>query len=124
MTLQAPRTARHSALHAFVSAASPSNDIAHDIHHIDRVYQWSLRLASDERVDIDLAGAAALVHDLAVIPKNDAARAQGGERSSRLAEEPLRDVGYTVSEIAEIGEKVWQMHARELSAFPKKTIIL
>jgi len=39
-------------------------DLAHDALHVARVYRWALRLAPEAGADPDLAGAAALVHDL------------------------------------------------------------
>ena len=78
----APRFPRHAALWARVEPALPPGELAHDRHHIERVYRWSLRLAGEAGADADLSGAAALVHDLALVPKDSPERALGGERSA------------------------------------------
>ena len=77
-------------------------DLAHDALHVARVYRWALRLAPEAGADPDLAGAAALVHDLDPTPKHDPARAASGERSSRAAEPLLAAVGYAAGERREI----------------------
>lgn len=98
-------TPRHDALWPTVAAACPT-DIAHDADHVLRVYANALRLAPAAAVDPDLAGAAALVHDLVQIPKDDALRPFGGERSAAAAGAPLRAAGYTPAETDAIVEAV------------------
>jgi uncharacterized protein len=94
----APRFPRHAALWARVEPALPPGELAHDRHHIERVYQWSLRLASEAGADADLSGAAALVHDLALVPKDSPQRPLGGERSAELAGAALGASGYAEAE--------------------------
>ncbi len=101
-----PRFPRHAALWPLVLAAVPPGELAHDGHHLRRVYVWALRLAPEGGVDPDLAGATALVHDLAAVPKDSPDRALGGERGARLAADPLRAVGYAEPDIAAIVEAV------------------
>ncbi len=95
-----PRWPRHAGLWASVERCAPAGDIAHDRHHVLRVYRWCLRLAGEADADLDLAGAAGLVHDLALVPKDDPARSAGGERSALLAAEPLAAAGYSAAESA------------------------
>lgn len=101
-----PRHARHHAVWAQVEPQLPPGELAHDRHHIARVYQWALRLSNEGGVDPDLAGAMALVHDLAFVPKDSPDRAQGGERSARLAGAVLTNAGYAPAEVAAITEAV------------------
>ena len=54
-------------------------DLAHDSEHVMRVYRWAVQLAADEDIDPDLAGAAALVHDLVNIPKESTERSLASE---------------------------------------------
>lgn len=84
----------------------PPGELAHDRHHIARVYQWALRLSEEGRVDPDLAGAMALVHDLAFVPKDSPDRALGGERSAQLAGVVLSTAGYASHEVVDIAEAV------------------
>ncbi|MBA3686357.1 MAG: HD domain-containing protein [Planctomycetes bacterium] len=97
---------RHRRLWPLVEARLQPGELAHDRWHLERVYAWAMRLAPEAGVDADLAGATALAHDLAVVPKESPERPQGGERSARLAGEPLAAAGYSTEEIAAIVEVV------------------
>ncbi len=98
--------ARHEVLWLLVCARLPAGELAHDAEHLTRVYRWALVLAGEAGADRDLAGATALVHDLVFIPKDDAARAQGGERSAAAAPAVLAQAGYAEADIAEIAAAV------------------
>lgn len=97
---------RHAALWALVEPRLPPGELAHDRHHIRRVHAWALRLAPEAGADPDLAGAAALVHDLVFVPKDSAQRAQGGELSAAAAPQVLAQAGYLAGEIAQIADAV------------------
>ena len=101
-------TPRHHALWAHVQAtfAQKPLDLSHDAEHILRVYRWAVRLAPEAGVDPELAGAAALVHDLVQVPKESADRALGGERSAAAGAEILPRVGYSADETAQVVEAV------------------
>jgi uncharacterized protein len=101
-----PRFVRHAALWPSVEAKLPPGELAHDRSHIARVYRWALALAPEGGADPDLAGAAALAHDLAFVPKDSPERAQGGERSAALAPVALREAGYRDEEVAVVAEAV------------------
>ncbi len=97
---------RHPALWAAVEPRLPPGELAHDAQHILRVYGWAVRLAPEAGADPDLAGAAALVHDLVFVPKDSAARAQGGELSAAAAPQVLAAAGYAAGECAAIADAV------------------
>jgi uncharacterized protein len=101
-----PHFVRHGTVWDQVQRSLPPGELAHDRHHISRVYRWALRLSSEGGVDPDLAGAMALVHDLAFVPKDSPDRALGGERSAHLAGAVLTAAGYTQDEVAAIAEAV------------------
>jgi uncharacterized protein len=101
-----PAFARHALVWQAVEPRLPPGELAHDRFHIARVYRWSLRLALEAGADADLAGATALVHDLAFVPKDSPDRAQGGERSAALAGDVLIAAGYTLSDASAIAEAV------------------
>lgn len=101
-----PIFARHAVIWRAVEPRLPPGELAHDRFHIARVYHWSLCLALEASADRDLAGATALVHDLAFVPKDSPDRALGGERSAALAGEVLVASGYTAAEVAAITEAV------------------
>lgn len=81
-------------------------DIAHDGLHVLRVYDWALRLAPEAGADVDLTGAAALVHDLVNIPKEHRDRPLGSERSAQASKGLLEASGYSTVEIIEIVEAI------------------
>ncbi|MAA77816.1 MAG: hypothetical protein CL916_01040 [Deltaproteobacteria bacterium] len=81
-------------------------DLAHDSEHIMRVYRWTVQLAADEDVDPDLAGAAALVHDLVNIPKESKDRSLASEKSAIVGAKILPKAGYSPQEIEKIIEAV------------------
>lgn len=99
-------TLRQRALWPLVVARLPPGELAHDQHHLARVYHWALRLAPEAGADPDLAGATALVHDLVFVPKDSSARDQGGERSAAAAPAVLTAVGYSSTDIAQMAEAV------------------
>lgn len=101
-----PRFVRHAALWRLVEPHLPPGELAHDRFHLERVYQWMLRLADEAGADLDLAGATALVHDLAFVPKDSPDRALGGERSAAAALVVLLAAGYAADEVAAISEAV------------------
>ena len=102
----ASRFARHVVVWRQVEPQLPPGELAHDRHHIARVYAWALRLSSEGGVDADLAGAMALVHDLAFVPKDSPDRALGGERSAHLAGAVLSTAGYAADDVAAIADAV------------------
>jgi uncharacterized protein len=94
---------RHEALLAIVQPRlAEETDLAHDLDHVLRVYQWAVRLAEEGGADADLAGAAALVHDLVNVPKESAQRAMGSALSAAAGAEVLPEVGYTPDEVEQI----------------------
>lgn len=89
---------RHAALWAGV--VTPPGELAHDRLHLERVHAWALRLAPEAAADPDLCGAAAIVHDLAMVPKDGPDRSQGGTLSAVAAKPLLAQADYTDPEIA------------------------
>lgn len=100
------RHPRHGRLWEAVRALVPDGELAHDHDHLLRVYRWALALAPEAGADADCCGAAALVHDLALVPKDAPDRAAGGTRSASLAVALLAEAGYAPGEVAAIGEAV------------------
>ena len=101
-----PRYPRHAALWSLVSEQTDDVDLAHDGEHVLRVYRWALRLAPEAGADVELTGAAALVHDLVNIPKEHRDRPLGSELSARASQGLLENAGYTAPECDAIVEAV------------------
>lgn len=99
-------TPRHARLWPAVAARTEDEDLAHDTDHVLRVYAWAVRIAEAEDEDVDLCGAAALVHDLVNIPKESRDRPLGGELSAVAGKELLEGAGYTTDEIRACAEAV------------------
>lgn len=97
---------RHRTLWGLVAPRMPVDDLAHDAEHVRRVTLWCLHLARCEEADLDLAGAAGLVHDLVAIPKEHPDRPLGGERSAAAAAGLLPEAGYASGEVAAVVEAV------------------
>lgn len=77
-------------------------DAAHDLGHLFRVAEWTVRLCP--AIEPKTAIAAALLHDIVNVPKDHASRAQASERSAGVARSLLPPLGFdepTTSLIAE-----------------------
>ena len=106
MTATDPRFPRHSKLWSLVSEQTDDVDIAHDSEHVLRVYRWAVRLAPEAEADVELTGAAALVHDLVNIPKEHRDRPLGSEMSALASRGLLEKAGYDTNERSAIVEAV------------------
>lgn len=101
-----PGFPRHETLWELTSEQLATADLAHDRAHVLRVYRTALDLARASGADPDLAGAAALLHDLIEVPKESAARAEASERSAQASLPVLAQAGYATDEIAAIVDAV------------------
>ena len=106
MTRLDPSCPRHAVLLPHVAAGQSTTDLAHDLGHVMRVYTWSIRLATGAGESADLAGAAALVHDLANVPKESAQRAHASGLSADLAHGLLAAAGYGDHEVVQVADAV------------------
>ena len=70
-----------------------ANDAAHDVGHLLRVADWTLRLGGPE-VSSPEAIAAALLHDLVSVRKDSEDRSKASEWSAQQAEPLLRERGF------------------------------
>lgn len=96
------RYPRHTILFREIKDQIDTSDLSHDLTHVARVYHWAIKLSPDANADTDLAGAAALIHDLVNIPKESKYRVQAGEESAKSSYRPLVKAGYTRDEIEDI----------------------
>ena len=79
--------------------------IAHDFMHVDRVRQWAIKIAQQERYpDLDQVEAAALLHDIGLSRRD---RKRHAEIGAELATALLQDKQlFTKDEIAEIAHAI------------------
>jgi len=80
---------------AAMAAAAPGNDGAHDASHLERVWRSAETLLGHHpEADALVVMAAAYLHDLVNLEKNDPARAQASRRSATLARKQLAECGF------------------------------
>lgn len=66
----------------------------HDWSHIERVYNLSMRIAKDEKADLDVVRAAALLHDVARAMEDEGKIEDHAIESAKIAERILEEVNF------------------------------
>jgi uncharacterized protein len=82
-------------------------DPGHDVAHLVRVADWTLKLG-EGHIQPRRAIAAALLHDIVNVPKNSPDRARASELSAELARKLLPAMGFSAEEIDDIALAVRQ----------------
>ncbi|SHH47016.1 HD domain-containing protein [Cognatishimia maritima] len=78
-----------------------TQDPAHDVLHLDRVWANAHRIAKDEGgINLRVLVAAAYLHDLVNLPKNHPDRKLASAMSAEKAEPILAKLGYSAEDIA------------------------
>ena len=93
---------RHPRLWAEIAHKVDNSELSHDRYHMRRVYALCLSLGDGVGLDPDLAGAVALVHDLAAVPKESTERTMASAKSALQAAAPLEQAGYGAVEVEQI----------------------
>lgn len=96
------------------------DDPGHDLEHHLRVAGWTLRCATDA-VDAREAIAAALLHDLVNVPKNDPRRASASELSADRARAVLPEHGFDAEAVDRIAQAIAD-HSYSRGAVPRSTL--
>lgn len=96
------------------------DDAAHDMGHLTRVAEWTVRLAGDA-ADARLCIAAALLHDIVNIPKTHPDRARASEQSAAVSRELLPQFDFTTAEIDMIADAI-RDHSFSRGAVPHSTL--
>lgn len=74
------------------TVAAPELKIAHDFKHVDRVRSWMLQIARGEGFpDMEIAEAAALLHDIGLARVSVEQRGQHGQVGAEMAVQFLRE---------------------------------
>lgn len=95
-------------------------DAAHDMGHLTRVAQWTMRLAGDG-ISARLGISAALLHDIVNVPKTHPDRARASERSAAVARELLSRLDFPPAEIALIADAI-RDHGFSRGAMPDSAL--
>ena len=82
-------------LEAAAESAMRGRPPAHDILHVRRVAAMAKRIAEAEGADVEIAVAAALLHELVNYAKHDPRSSRSGEDAAGAAERVLRECGAT-----------------------------
>ena len=90
---------RHNHLWDAILPTLMHDDLAHDWLHVKRVTDWCIKIARSINANIDLAGAAGLLHDIINIPKESDLRSMGSTLSAQAGVQYLQAAGYSQEEI-------------------------
>ena len=91
-------------------------DAAHDLGHLFRVADWTVRLSGDTEPRTSIA--AALLHDVVNVPKNHVDRGVASERSGDVAREVLPRFGFDADTTELIAEAIVD-HSFSRGAVPR-----
>ena len=74
----------------------------HDRSHVARVYNMAVRLAREENADLDVARAAALLHDIARAVEDEGQIVDHASEGARMSEKILAEVGFPREKVSEV----------------------
>ena len=94
-------------------------DAAHDLGHLFRVADWTVRLSGD--IEPRTSIAAALLHDVVNVPKNHADRGVASERSADVAREVLPPLGFDAATTELIAQAIVD-HSFSRGAVPRSDL--
>lgn len=83
-----------------------NSDPSHDFLHVTRVLNTCLKIAENEKADLEILKPAALLHDIVNVPKNHPDRAKASEMAAEKAADLLKAYDYTEAEIQKIASVV------------------
>jgi len=86
--------------------ACESDDGAHDIAHILRVFRNAMRILREEGGHGEVLAAAVLLHDCVSVEKNSPLRAQASRLAAEKASGLLRDIGWAEIDIAAVAHAI------------------
>ncbi len=77
---------------------------AHDMEHVMRVYKLCMRLAENEKVDLDVLKAAALLHDIARVKedKDKTGKVDHAVLGAEMAERILKELNFPKEKIGKV----------------------
>lgn len=101
------------------------NDGSHDFSHIERVYKLAMRIAKDEKVDLDIIKAAVYLHDIAKGKENRGEIECHAEGGAKMAEEILTELSFPKEKIPLVLECIrLHRYSKNLRAQTKEAEIL
>jgi uncharacterized protein len=97
-------------------ALEPSDDGAHDLAHLQRVWQNARSLHTQEGGDLEVLLAAVLLHDCVAVEKSSPLRSQASRLAAEKASRVLADMAWASTKIATVA------HAIEAHSFSANII--
>ncbi len=95
------------------------SDNSHDIAHVKRVVAAAIKIATEEKADLQVVEAAAWLHDCVILPKNHPQREQASVLASQKAGRFLKTIPFPPEKTEEV---VHAIQAHSFSAgIPPKT---
>lgn len=86
--------------------ATTSDDGAHDLAHILRVFRNAMRIQAKEGGDAELLAAAVLLHDCVAVEKNSPHRKQASRLAAEKAHEVLLSLGWATAQVEAVAHAI------------------
>ncbi|MEJ6499941.1 MAG: HD domain-containing protein [Rhodobacterales bacterium] len=80
----------------------PTSDGSHDLSHLMRVWKAAFQIQATEGGNVEILGAAVLLHDCVAIEKSDPRRAEASALAADRAAGVLRDLNWPAGDIAAV----------------------
>lgn len=87
-------------------ALEPSDDGAHDLAHLQRVWHTALTLHATEGGDLEVLIAAVLLHDCVAVEKNSPLRSQASRLAADKASSVLKDMDWPREKIISVAHAI------------------
>lgn len=101
-----------------IATQSQQDDGAHDINHLNRVWQTAQALLAEEaNADAMVVQAACYLHDIVNLPKDHPDRAQASRMAARLATTKLADLGFPSDKLDGVAHAI-EAHSFSASIVP------
>lgn len=101
-----------------IATQSQQDDGAHDINHLNRVWQTAQALLAEEaNADAMVVQAACYLHDIVNLPKDHPDRAQASRMAARLATTKLAEVGFPSDKLDGVAHAI-EAHSFSASIVP------
>ncbi len=98
---------------------------SHAFDHTERVYNLSLKLSKNKKVDLDVIKASALLHDVARLKEDNNEIECHAEHGSKMAEEILKEMNFPEEKIKQVIYSIKvHRHSKKIEAETKEAEIL
>lgn len=106
MTLAAFAPLQSLAVTLLPHALEPSEDGAHDLSHLQRVWNNARTIHQEESGDLEVLLAAVLLHDCVAVEKNSPLRSQASRLAAQKASQVLASMNWPVDKVAAVAHAI------------------